>query len=107
LDTTLGSATFGVGEFIASESAAVLSAVDWAYREAKDIGYALICAQRLRLSRLLGSFAWHWLRSLFSRLSLLAQGHRSLLRVFCLCLFDLEYSSLREPLRIPSRAGNL
>ena len=46
MDTTLGSATFGVGEFIASESAAVLSAVDWAYREAKDIGYALICAHR-------------------------------------------------------------
>jgi hypothetical protein len=56
-----------------------------------------ICAQRLCLSRLLGSFAWHWLRSLFSRLSRLAQGLRSLLAVFCLCLFGFEYSSLREP----------
>jgi hypothetical protein len=56
-----------------------------------------ICVQRLRLSRLLDSFAWHWLRSLLSRLSRLAQGLRSLLTVFCLCLFGFEYSSLREP----------
>jgi hypothetical protein len=28
------------GEFMASESAAVLTAADWIYREAKDIGYA-------------------------------------------------------------------
>ena len=57
-----------------------------------------VWAQRLRLSRRLGSFAWHWLRSLISRLSfflfvfgsrplLSARGLRSLLAVFGLCFW--------------------